>query len=94
MTLRQPFLSIPAFWVLVLVCVAQVRAQGDILSQPFLGERKVLMIRVKYPGDAHGLLTDAQAEQRAQVLKETFARNSYGKVSLSIDITPDRKSVV
>ncbi len=89
MTLRQPFLSVLPFWVLVLVCVARVRAQGDILSQPFLGERKVLMIRVKYPGDAHGLLTDAQAEQRAQVLKETFARNSYGKVSLSIDITPE-----
>ncbi|MFQ5606242.1 MAG: hypothetical protein ACE5HS_23470, partial [bacterium] len=89
MQLRNTLLSILPLLILVPGIRTDVCAQGDILSQPFLGERKFLFIRIKYPGDAEGILSDTQAAQRAEVLKDAFERNSYGRVSLSIDITPD-----
>ncbi len=61
---------------------------GNILFQPFTGEQKVLFIRIQYPDDDGGILSDHRAPVHADILKQAFERNSYGKLTLTIDITP------
>ncbi len=69
--------------------LAQGHSQGDELLLPFVGEKKALLIRVIYPDDARGLFNEVQVRTRARSIDEALWRNSYGKVSLRIDITPE-----
>ncbi|MFQ5641866.1 MAG: hypothetical protein ACE5IR_28150, partial [bacterium] len=68
--------------------LAQTAQPGNILNQPVLGEHKILLIRVQYPGDEGGIVSDAVMANVAAVIKETLETNSYGAVTISTDITP------
>ncbi len=68
--------------------MAQTTAPGNILNQPVLGEYKILLVRVQYPGDAGGIVSDADMRNIAAVIKETLETNSYGTITLTTDITP------
>jgi hypothetical protein len=61
---------------------------GDILSLPFVGEKKFLFMRVEYPGDTTEVLTEEGVLRRAELVKDAFLRNSYGRVRIEYDVTP------
>lgn len=63
-------------------------APGDILLRPLLGERRILFVLVYYPGEEEPLLTEEGARQVAEVVKEGLERNSYGRATFTIDVTP------
>ncbi|MFQ5677730.1 MAG: hypothetical protein ACE5G1_17710, partial [bacterium] len=70
------------FWI---PAMAQTTTPGNILKQSVLGEHKILFIRVQYPGDEGGIVSDAAMENVAAVVKETLETNSYGAVTVTID---------
>jgi len=62
---------------------------GDILtSTPFTGNLKILFISFKYPGDERGIVSTSELRSDADLVEDSIERNSYDKVSLTIDITP------
>ena len=62
---------------------------GDILtSTSFTGNRKILFIPIKYPGDTNGIVTTSELQSNAVLVENNIERNSYDKVSLTIDIIP------
>ncbi|MFQ5629982.1 MAG: hypothetical protein ACE5I1_14545 [bacterium] len=67
---------------------AQNSRPGDFLNLPVIGNQKIIFLRVKYPGDSGGSISTSAAESQANTLKQTISENSYGKASLTIDITP------
>ncbi len=69
--------------------IVQGSSLGDELLLPFVGKKTALLIRVKYPEDDGGLFHEALVQERARIVEDAFWRNSYGRVSLSIDITPE-----
>ncbi|GEM_PF-3316512 len=75
-------LIMPAF------ITAQTNLPGNILNQRVLGEHKILLIRVQYPGDEGAIVSDAAMQHVAAVVKESLEANSYGAVTITTDITP------
>ncbi len=86
-TLKKTFFFV-SFLVLFPMMLFGQNSPGDILFQPFTGEQKLLFIRIQYPGDVSSILSDERAPIHAESLKQSFERNSYGKLTLTIDITP------
>ncbi len=61
---------------------------GDVLFRPVLGEQKILFVLVYYPGEEEPLLTEEGAREVAGAVKEGLERNSYGRATFIIDVTP------
>lgn len=96
--MKQRFILFAFFmsliWVIwndfpIAALLAQESSTGDELFLPFVGPKKALLIRVIYPDDTQGLFNEAYVRTRTRTIDEAFWRNSYGKVSFSIDITPE-----
>jgi len=61
---------------------------GNILtSTSFTGNRKILFIPIKYPGDASGIVTTSQLQNHGNILIASLERNAYESLSVTIDIT-------
>ncbi len=62
---------------------------GDILmTTRFTGNRKILFISVKYPGESGGIVTTSQLQNHANIVKTNLERNAYDSLSVTIDVIP------
>ncbi|MFQ5631080.1 MAG: FlgD immunoglobulin-like domain containing protein, partial [bacterium] len=87
---KQPiqFLLFMVFFAPPQIASSQSDPPGDMVSRPTIGVQKVLFIRVIYPDATNVPLTAQQAPEHAEKLNEIFKVNSYGQLTLDIDITP------
>ena len=91
MRCKSPFstcLAVSAFLAWGATLPGQSVPPGDLLNRPLLGEHKILFIQVQYPGDTGGIVSDAAMQNIAHVVKESLEANSYGTLTVSIDVTP------
>ncbi|MBI2895700.1 MAG: hypothetical protein HYY06_19240 [Deltaproteobacteria bacterium] len=63
-------------------------AAGNVLFRPFTNTMRVLFILLDYEDDDGPLLTEPAAEELAAVVGESFEANAYGRLSMSVDVTP------
>ena len=61
---------------------------GNMMYQPFIGVKKVLFLRVVYPDFPQHGYSDQEMNKHAEDLAQIFLVNSYGQVTLDIEVTP------
>ncbi len=82
-------LGVMGLLISLLLFPVRARSQpGNILFQKYTGSQKMLFIRINYPDDPGTILSDGRAPVHAGILKETLEINSYGRVNVTIDVTP------
>lgn len=59
-----------------------------LFKRKVLGIQRILFLRIKYPGDNGGTLSDSQIIEHSNQLKVGYSTGSYGKVDVQIDIPP------